>query len=83
MGIREQIVKLLKQQPFQPFRLILSNGNVHEIRNPETALVSPYYVIVGKPDLDLPGPAIVDSTMVAMIHIVEIESIAKKSKPPK
>ncbi len=84
MGVRELILKQLKQQPFQPFRLILSNGHTHDIKHPEMAWVSPYYILVGIPDPNLDGPnAIIDEIMVSMIHIVEVEPIMKKSKSAK
>ena len=83
MGIREKIVELLKQRPFTAFRIILSNGHTHEIRQPELALVSPYYILVGVPERNLPSPAISDSVMVSMIHVAEVEPISKKSKPSK
>jgi hypothetical protein len=78
--MREQIIQRLKQQPFLPFRLRLSNGSVHDIRHPELALVSPYYVILGTPAPDLPSPAISDSITVAMIHIAEIEPAPRKTE---
>ena len=84
MGVRERIINLLKQRPFQPFRLVLSNGHSHEIKHPELALVSPYYIIVGTPDPDADGPnAIIGDIMVSMIHIVEVEPISKKNKSAK
>ena len=73
MGIRDRILELLAQRPFHPFRLVLSNGHTHDVRHPEMLLVSPYYVIVGIPDPKWEGGgAILDSNMVAMIHIAEI-----------
>jgi hypothetical protein len=84
MGVRERILKLLKQQPFQPFRLVLSNGHTHDIRHPELAWVSPYFILVGIPDPDADAPnAIIDDIMVSMIHIVEVEPILKKTKSSK
>ena len=84
MGVRERIIKMLKQQPFQPFRLVLTNGHSHDIRHPELAWVSPYYILVGIPDPNLDAPnAIIDEIMVSMIHIAEVEPILKKSKPSK
>jgi hypothetical protein len=84
MGVREQILERLRQQPFQPFRLILSNGHTHDIRHPEMAWVSPYYILVGIPDPTQEGPgAISETVMVSMIHIVEVEPIPKRTKSSK
>jgi hypothetical protein len=84
MSVREQILERLRHRPFQPFRLVLSNGHTHDIRHPDMAWVSPYYILVGIPDPDFEGPsAISSSIMLSMIHITEVEPIAKKSKPTK
>lgn len=84
MGVRERTLLLLKKQPFQPFRLVLSNGHTHEIKHPELAWVTPYYILVGIPDPNWDGPsAIIDEIMVSMIHIAEVEPILKKSKSAK
>jgi len=34
-GLREQ----LRQQPFQPFRIVTSDGESHEVRHPEMAFI--------------------------------------------
>ena len=82
MSVREQILERLRHKPVQPFRLVLSNGHSHEIRHPDMAWVSPYYILVAIPDPKLEGPsAISDTVMVSMIHVAEVEPIAKKSKP--
>jgi hypothetical protein len=82
MSVREQILERLRHKPFQPFRLVVSNGHSHEIRHPDMAWVSPYYILVAIPDPKLEGSsAISDTVMVSMIHVAEVEPIAKKSKP--
>jgi hypothetical protein len=75
MGIRERIVEYLRARPFFPFRIILSNGHVHEIRHPELAMVSPYFVVVGVPQEDESSPLIRNVVTVAMIHIMEVEPL--------
>jgi hypothetical protein len=73
MSVRQRILESIKQRPFQPFRIVLSNGHVHDIRHPEMVWVTPYYVLGGMPDPTWDGPgAFVDSTMSAMIHIAEV-----------
>lgn len=78
--MREEILRRLKQQPFQPFRLKLSNGNVHDVRHPELLLVSPYDVLLGSPSAGLPSRAIDDVISMAMIHIAEIEPMSSANQ---
>ncbi len=77
MGVRERILELIKQKPFHPFRIVLSNGHTHDIRHPEMVWVMPYNVLLGTSDPTWEGPgAFVDSTMLAMIHIDEVLPLA-------
>ena len=51
---QEEIIKLWKQLPFQPFRIYMSNGDVYVVRHPELFLVFPTYVRIGIPVPDHP-----------------------------
>ncbi len=42
----EEIQRHLKRQPFQPFRLFLSNGMSYDIRHPELMIVGRRNVII-------------------------------------
>jgi hypothetical protein len=46
---KEEIVKVWKQRPFQPFRIYMRNGDVHVVRHPELFMVFPTYVRIGIP----------------------------------
>jgi hypothetical protein len=77
--MREQLLQLLRQRPFVPVRLHLSNGIVHEIRHPELAMVSPSYIVVGVPAGDAGGPAIIESVIVSLLHLVQAEQMTNAS----
>jgi hypothetical protein len=38
---------LLRQQPFRPFRVVMSSGEAYEVRHPEMAMLTRTAVIVG------------------------------------
>ncbi len=42
----EDILHELRRQPFEPFRLYLSNGRSYDIRHPEMALVARRRLVV-------------------------------------
>ena len=44
-GIRQ----LLKEQPFRPFRLIMSSGKEYVVRHPEMALLTRREVVIALP----------------------------------
>ena len=48
----ETIREYLRREPFEPFVIRMSNGEAHEIRHPECALVMKTKVIVGYPEED-------------------------------
>jgi len=71
----DDILKLLRQKPFEPFRISLSDGAEYEIRHPELAIVGRSTVIVGVPGPQgLDGP--VEHTVnCALMHITKTETI--------
>ena len=73
---RDEIVKLLQDRPFKPFRLILSNGTIHEIRHPEMAIVLPSAMYIGIPATAGPAGAADDIVIVSLVHIVQSEYMA-------
>jgi hypothetical protein len=43
----EDLEDYLKRQPFMPFRIHMGNGRTHEVRHPETAILTIEAVVVG------------------------------------
>ena len=48
----EAIRALLHRQPFEPFEVRLTNGDVHLVKHPECVAISKSRVIVVDPDTD-------------------------------
>ena len=73
LDIRERAIELLKQRPFRPFRLELSNGASFDISHPDKTWVSRHSILVGIPDPNSDAPAaILDSKLLSIIDIAEI-----------
>jgi hypothetical protein len=68
----EELIELLEERPFQPLRLHLDDGRVHEIRHPEMAIVAETIVAIGIPRDDDPRRA-TKITHCSIPHIVEVE----------
>jgi hypothetical protein len=79
---QEDIIKLLREQPFRAFRVHLSNGDVHEIRHPELVLVSRSTMILALPAAALPSPAMDDYVTISLIHINKADFVAPSSPTP-
>jgi hypothetical protein len=67
---RDELLRLLREQPFRPFRLRLSNGIVPEVRHPDMAIVTPSALYVGVPATGNPPEVADDIVIVALLHIV-------------
>jgi hypothetical protein len=64
----DAIREFLRREPFEPFAIRMSNGEVHEVRHPECAIVMKTKVIVGYPEQDR-------SVYCALIDINAVEAL--------
>lgn len=73
--VAEELRATLKQQPFEPFRIVMTDGESYEIRHPDLLMVGRRTAIVG-----LTGEASQEyferSAKVDLAHIIRIEPIA-------
>jgi hypothetical protein len=65
----------LRKQPFQPFRITLTDGRTYEVRHPELAMVGRSIVIIGLARPDEPQPVSDHQVTVSLLHIMQIEAI--------
>jgi hypothetical protein len=59
---------LLRRQPFEPFAVHLSNGEVHAIRHPEFANLTRTRLVIVDPDADR-------ITVCSLLHIASVEML--------
>jgi hypothetical protein len=53
----EELQRLLRQRPFQPFRVHLREGQTYDVRYPKLTLVSRTTLAIGFPDASNPDMA--------------------------
>jgi hypothetical protein len=70
--------RLLKAQPFQPFKVHLSNGEVYEVRHPEMAFLMRTKLVLGL-DPDKSGYAD-DWAMISLLHVASIEPVQPRNR---
>jgi hypothetical protein len=51
---RDELRRLLRRQPFQPFRVLLNDGRTYEVRHPYMNLLADSYIKIGIPDQTRP-----------------------------
>jgi hypothetical protein len=64
----DAVLEFVRRQPFEPFRITMSNGERHDIHLPECVIVMKSKVIVGYPEEDR-------TVHCSLIHINAIESL--------
>ncbi len=69
----QMIRDLLKQQPFEPFRILMSSGVTNEVRHPEMAFLTRTAIYVGIDIADDSIPA--HFKISSLLHITAIEPL--------
>ena len=76
--------ELLAQQPFRPFRLVMSSGQSYEVRHPEMAMLTKTDMLVGVDIAEDGVPA--EFRICSLLHVTAVEplggSSAKGSQAP-
>ena len=62
----ESIRNLLQRQPFEPFEIRMTNGDVHRVRHPELALLAGSRFVLHFPETDR-------MVILSLLHMAAIE----------
>jgi hypothetical protein len=68
--------EMLTRQPYQPVRLVLSSGQIYEIRHPEMAFLTRTSILVG---LDMADGVPSEFKILSLLHITAIEPIVEQA----
>ena len=77
---RAELQRLLRQRPFQPFRVVLSDGRTYEVRNPRMNLLAESFIKIGIPHASLPEPVCDHTEYVRLEEIAYTEPLS--AAPP-
>ena len=72
----KEIVRLKKQEPFQPFRIHLSDGRFYDVHHWELIIVGPEVVHIGIPVPGDPGLLCEKTEIVDLDMITKLEPLA-------
>ena len=64
---------LLAQQPFKPFRLVMSSGQLYEVRHPEMAMLTRTSILVGIDVAEDGVPA--EFKICSLLHVTAVEPL--------
>ena len=73
MVTREQLQQLLRQRPFQPFRVHVEDGRTFDIRFHDMNLLGQTYLSIGIPEDDGPDPIADHAVPVWLNQITQVE----------
>jgi hypothetical protein len=71
----EDVVKQHKKQPFEPYRIHLSDGTTCDVKHPDLLIVGERYVVVGQPRPGKNGGVAHTHDTIALMHIVRLEPL--------
>ena len=70
----QEVQSRLREKPFRPFRIVVSEGQEFEIRHPDLVLVGVNDLMIGFASPEHPG-AYNRVTRVALLHVVSLEDL--------
>jgi hypothetical protein len=70
----QDLLNLLRQQPFQPFRIHLDDGRSFEVRHPDLLWVGRRVAVLGIPESG-PDRLLERHITLSLLHIVTIEPL--------
>ncbi len=76
------LLRVLRRQPFESFRICLVDGTVYEVRHPDQVVVNRSTIDVAGTIADLPRPLAERNVIVALLHISRLEPIESVTPPP-
>jgi hypothetical protein len=71
----EDVCAFLRRQPFQPFRITLSDGRNYDVLHPEMAMVGRSTVAIGMPGPNRNDPIYDHLVTVSLLHVMQVEPL--------
>ena len=78
---REELRRLLKQRPFRPFRVLVSDGRIFDIHYPEMNLLARSFIKIGIPEAGVANPICDHLEFVPLAQIVRVEPLPDAVPP--
>jgi hypothetical protein len=75
------VLTMLRRRPFVPFRVVTTDGTIHEVRHPELAMAGLSSVIIGYPAPGQPE-AFERWDVVSLRHIIRLEPQGELTSSP-
>ena len=73
---QDELRRLLRLRPFQPFRVVVNDGRMFEVYYPEMNLLARSFIKIGVPEPNRPNPICDHTVYVPLSAIVRVEPLA-------
>ena len=77
----DDIRQLIRQAPFRPFRLTLTDGCTYDIRHPELIALGRSSLFIGLPRQDDPEPVYDEYVIVSLLHVMQVQPVDAAESP--
>lgn len=75
------LLQMIRRQPFQPFRLYVTDGASYEVRHPDLVMAGSRSVLIGLPPPGLTDPVYEHYVNVDLVRITRLEPIPLAASP--
>ena len=72
----DDIRRMLRRRPFEPFRLCLLDGTVYDIRHPDQILVERSVLVIAAAATNLPVALAEREVLIALLNVSRLEPLA-------
>jgi hypothetical protein len=77
----EELLMALRERPFRPFRISLTDGRTLDLRHPEMVLPGRRSAVIGVPAAGETEPLYDQRITVDLLHIVSLEPLSTPTPP--
>jgi hypothetical protein len=71
----EDLLRALRQRPFQPFRVYITDGAIYEVRHPDLCMAGTRSVLIGIPGATYIEPVYDRFVNIDLLHITRLEPL--------
>jgi hypothetical protein len=72
----ENLFELIRHRPFEPFRLVVTDGKTYDVRHPETILVTRRTIFVSVPlHQNQERPPFDSVHIISLLHVTRLEPL--------
>lgn len=77
----EQLLQVLRAQPFVPFRLTITGNRTFDVHHPDQVIAGRTFAVIGIPATNDPQGFTERTVTVAMLHVTSLELLRAPAEP--